>query len=107
MTDNDWQNIGKIVKFRIYYGDKTEVEGEGDSMLDVWKNSSKENVQILFLKDDKGDKFRNNGQDLYALDSEMELRILSRDPEIKRGKLLPDSEFHPLFDKAKKEFEDF
>jgi len=102
--DNDWQNIGKIVKFRIYYGDGDFSEG---TTIEDWKTYRSDNVQIIFLKDDKGDKFRNNGQDLYALDPEMELRIVARDPEIKRGKLLSDADFHPLFDKAKIEFEAF
>lgn len=104
MTDNDWPNIGKIVQFRIYYGDDSIVNGT--SIAD-WTAAPKENVQIIFLKDNKGDRFRNNGQDLYALDPEMELRILARDPEIKRGKILSDAKFHPLFDKVKTDFEAF
>lgn len=104
MTDNDWQNIGKIIQFRIYYGDKNIVNGK---TISDWIKAPKENVQILFMKDEKGDKFRNNGQDLYALDSEMELRILSRDPEIKRGKFIDDSIFHPLFNQTKIDFKDF
>ena len=102
--NNNWQNIGTVIQFRIYYGDGTTSNG---TTIDDWKTFRQDNVQIIFLKDDKGDKFRINGQDLYALDSAMELRILSRDPEIKRGKLLDDKIFHPLFDKAKKDFEDF
>ena len=102
--DNDWPNIGTIVQFRIYYGDGSIVDGNNSS---DWSAAPNDNVQIIFLKDDKGDRFRNNGQDLYALDAPMEKRILAREPELKRGKLLPDPEFHPLFDKAKIEFVDF
>ena len=102
--NNDWPNIGKIVQFRIYYGDGKIVNG---TTIDEWKQYPRENVQIMFLKDDKGDKFRNNGQDLYAWDPAMELRILARDTEIKRGKIIPDDVFHPLFNKAVESWDNF
>jgi len=102
--DNDWPNIGEIVQFRIYYGDGKIVNGK--TAVD-WSAAPNDDVQVIFLKDSKGDKFRNNGQDLYALDSAMEKRILAREPELKRGKLLRDESFHPLYDRTKIDFRTF
>ena len=89
-----------IVKWRIYYGDKTEVEG---TTLEEWKNAPKYNVQIILTKDKNGKIEKWNSQEIYSLDDVMSTRITNRDSEVKKGEWLSDEIFHPLYDKSKED----